>query len=522
MIVRLLTAVSACALFLALPVYAGADVDLTPMEGTPLTNTGGGGPMESADFNSDGFDDLAISSGQPVGGGIRIRLSNGDGGWTEGHTLEQGKATGSVTSDDFDLDGKPDLLVHIPHQTDRYGLSGSFRIYLGDGDGTFTAGQTLTLPGDKILAMPSTSQAFKLNDLNGDGFKDLFLGLLRGQLGIALGQADGTFSPVQTITSFPEIPTGDFEGFSSINTADFNGDGIRDFVFGLAGNLIGESTEENSGFYVMYGNSASGSSFETPQHIPMFSPFGIALSLIPGDFDRDGFDDLILQTGESDGTASRFWLYPGSQSGFATVPVRIADSSETSVGLAGDDFSADGFLDLAWVERSSSGTQANASTLRVATGGTGALWTTQPRTFGLNLAAGQGFAESTEIGDFDGDGYPDLAVNFNSGNCAASSCGVVVLLNRPVPVSSRASFDFGSSQAGSPITLPFTITNTGGAPARLGEVTVTGSQPGKFSLNGSCGLVAPGSACSQEISFDRSTVGTWTSEIRITFRGASE
>ena len=492
------------------------------MDGTPLTGTGAGGPMESVDFNSDGVDDLAISSGKPASGGVRIRMSDGTGGWNARDILEEGKATGAITSGDFNQDDKPDLLVHIPDQTDHYGQSSSFRIYTGHGDGTFSAGQTLGMPNDRVISMASTGQTIHLSDLNGDGIEDLFLALLRGQLGLAVGAPDGTFGPVQVISSFPDVPTGHFEGFSTINTGDFNGDSVRDFVFGLAGNLFGEPTEENSGFYVMYGNSASGSSFETPQRISMLSPFGIAFRLIPGDFGNDGFDDLILHTGRADGTASRFWLYPGSQAGFATIPVEIADSSETSVGLAGADFSSDGFLDLAWVERSPSGSLPNASTLRVAAGLAGAGWTTQPRTFRLNLQANQSYAENTEAGDFNGDDSPDLAVNFDSGNCAGTPCGVVVLLNRPVPVTSRTSFDFGSSQPGGPATLPFTITNSGGAPARLADVTLSGSQPLKFSLNGNCDLIAPGSSCSPAISFDRSVAGTWTGEIRIAFRGASE
>ena len=101
--------------------------------------------VASADFDNDGDKDLAATSygmtgGCCIFGEVSVRLGNGDGTFGSPRFYRVGSGhTGpsAVTSADFDSDGKADLAVSNSASDD-------VSVMLGNGDGTFAAAQNFT------------------------------------------------------------------------------------------------------------------------------------------------------------------------------------------------------------------------------------------------------------------------------------------------------------------------------------------------------------------------------------------
>ncbi len=160
------------------------------------------------DFNRDGKLDL-VSIGQfGSTNQADILLGNGDGTFTQGESYDIGSDPQSVAVADFNGDGKLDLAI-----ADSF--AGSVDILLGNGDGTFRQGPVLpaSFAADIVAA-----------DLNADGRQDLIVltGVYSTTLNIFYGNGDGTF---QKAISFP---AGGHAAAPAVG--DFNGDGRKDIV----------------------------------------------------------------------------------------------------------------------------------------------------------------------------------------------------------------------------------------------------------------------------------------------------
>jgi hypothetical protein len=171
--------------------------------------------MVVGDFNGDGISDLAALD--LSGEFISIFLGNGDGTFTRGSsitisTISAGSPT-SLAIGDFNGDGKLDLAVPI------YGSGGSAAILLGKGDGTFQSA-----PGSPV-PVESWPNRVAVGDFNGDGIADVLVAAqTNGQtMNILLGNGDGTFT--QMATGSAQLPC-----CSNTVVGDFNGDGVTDIL----------------------------------------------------------------------------------------------------------------------------------------------------------------------------------------------------------------------------------------------------------------------------------------------------
>jgi FG-GAP repeat len=245
-------------------------------------------------------------------------------------------------------------------------------------------------------------------DFNGDGFDDLAIGVPledvhtgagiiddAGAVNVLYGSSNGLSAaspprPDQFWTqSTPDVndvsEAGDLFG-DSLSSGDFNGDGFDDLAIGVPSEDVdtGTGTIANAGAVnVLYGSSNGLSATSPPrpdqiwtQSTPNvnggseeFDKFGDSLS--SGDFNGDGFDDLAIGTpfedidtgaGTIDDAGAVNVLY-GSSSGLsATSPPRpdqiwtqstpdVNDVSEAGDlfgdSLSSGDFNGDGFDDLA-------------------------------------------------------------------------------------------------------------------------------------------------------------------------------
>lgn len=189
--------------------------------GTAPYNNGAGTAIVTGDFNNDGILDVVTVDGTPSG--VEVSFFEGLGGGKFSTTpvnspinLSQGTG-GAAFSADFNGDGKLDLAIAADS-----GLSsatGPVVIMLGNGDGTFTMGQNITV---NTASGPGNASAIALADFNGDHIPDIAVSDgYAGYTWIYLGNGDGTFTLSATETS----------GGNSLVAGDFNGDGKQDVAF---------------------------------------------------------------------------------------------------------------------------------------------------------------------------------------------------------------------------------------------------------------------------------------------------
>jgi len=122
--------------------------------------------IEIADFNEDGSPDLAVAN--TAGGGVRVLLGLGNGGFVTQASLASGNSS-AVVAGDLNGDGILDIVTGtITGQN-----TGVAEVYLGQGTGgvgnaTFGPGTTYATPGDVYQALVS--------DLDMDGNADVLIG----------------------------------------------------------------------------------------------------------------------------------------------------------------------------------------------------------------------------------------------------------------------------------------------------------------------------------------------------------
>jgi hypothetical protein len=216
-----------------------------------------------------------------------------DGGWT---TVSGGAGCGAAA--DYNGDGKPDLAVNN---------SSGVAILLGTGkaESPFTAGATMTLSGADCLVT---------GDLNGDGIPDLLVPTATAVVAF-LGNGDGTF----TQASSTPTPT---SGYLALG--DFNHDGKLDFA--TSGNLIALGNGDGT--------------FQTPTPIVSNPPTGGFASIAAGDFNGDGWPDLVLG---ASGDTPLYVLLNNQHGGFNQVP---ATFGQGTLQIVPANLNNDGNLDL--------------------------------------------------------------------------------------------------------------------------------------------------------------------------------
>jgi hypothetical protein len=195
----------------------------------PFPGNGEGISIQLGDFNNDGKLDLLAIDGV---GGLYVLLGNGDGTFqapaiqvaASGFYSCQGFGQPLAIIDDFNGDGRLDIAgCYNAANTSQVG------IFLGNGDGTFQPPTFLTISSASFFSAVS-------GDFNSDGSSDLFVSSYSPstQFSVFLGNGDGTFRSEQLVT-LPGIVQ--YTAESGMASADVNFDGLLDFVIIDAGGL---------------------------------------------------------------------------------------------------------------------------------------------------------------------------------------------------------------------------------------------------------------------------------------------
>jgi FG-GAP-like repeat/FG-GAP repeat len=164
--------------------------------------------VATADFNGDGNLDLVVLNGQSDN--FSVLLGRGDGTFLPAVNYATPPGPIFVTTGDFNGDGKLDIAtISLGDST---GRCECVAIFLGNGDGTFQTVPIITTPTVEPFAIG-------VGYFSSDGHLDLAVAEYFGstdQVEILLGNGDGTFhaGDVYPVCCEP----------SSIAVADFNGD----------------------------------------------------------------------------------------------------------------------------------------------------------------------------------------------------------------------------------------------------------------------------------------------------------
>jgi hypothetical protein len=349
--------------------------------------TGGSTPSSIAvgDFNRDGKLDVAIANTASLN--VTLVLGNGNGTFAPATTVQTFSTSPIfLVAADFNGDGKLDLAV-----ANRF--DGNVYILLGNGSGGFTLQAPIS-----ALDAASVSHSIVVGDFNGDGNLDLVVTNGSGvngagkSLSILLGDGLGGF----TTSSMP-IPG----PAQSIAAADFDRDGKLDLVIADFETVYVLQGHGDGTFQVptkTVGNVNGIGDLQENQ-----SPSFVAV----GDFNRDGIPDLAialandnvgirLGTGDLSET-NNTTTYSGFliDSGDNGVPKRRFGFAGVPQNILVADFNGDGKADVAVNFATSP-----AVAFRLGGGdgslGDGASFATQRGSF------------SAAVGDFDGDGRPDI------------------------------------------------------------------------------------------------------------------
>lgn len=302
-----------------------------------------------ADLNRDGkLDQLVYDSANNM---VAVFLGNGDGRFTAGQTMPVGTNPDAIAVGDFNNDDKLDFAVA------NYG-DGTVSIFLGNGDGTFSAPTT--------IAVGQSPNYISVGDFNNDGNADLIVSSALGS-SVWLGDGKGgfaTFSP-------QNLP----RAISPIRVADINGDGIADLTYVDPDYLI----------FVYIGTGLG--TFNQSATYP--APCGGACKdVIVADFNSDGKPDVAIAGNDS------IQVVLGTGEGNFGGAIKIPDALQPLALFVGD-FNGDGQLDIG--EADANGNIGDPTT---------------------NLFLGNGEGEFSlyewnyenvrAVGDFNGDGLTDL------------------------------------------------------------------------------------------------------------------
>ncbi len=248
--------------------------------------------------------------------------------------------------------------------------------------------------------------------------------------------------------------------------ADFNGDWYADLAIGVPYEDVGSPVVPNAGAVnILYGGHGAGLStrnnrtwsqndagvVDNPETDDRFG-----YSLAVGDFDGDGYYDLAVGMPYEDigpsNSAGAVHIFYGTASGLAATGNRlihqdstdIADTAEADdlfgYALAVGDFNRDGYDDLAvGVPNEDVGSPeiSSAGAVSIIYGSAGGLSSSDQffhqDTVGVEgvVEAGDSFGYALAAGDFDHDGYDDLAVGVpyeDVGNPVISNVGAVNVL----------------------------------------------------------------------------------------------
>jgi len=462
------------------------------------------------DFNNDGYDDLVIGvSNEDLGGGnsgavnviygsasgLHQSLVRGDQFWHQdskgiADTAETNDQFGSsLTIGDFNNDGFDDLAIGVSFETISGNFDGAVNVIYGSASGLHRSlghadqfwHQDSTGIADTAENTDFFGRSLTTGDFNNDMFDDLVIGVAfenlsgndEGAVNVIYGSASGLH---RSLTRGDQFWTQDSKGIADtaesgdnfgadVTVGDFNNDGFDDLAIGVPREddvLIGPDTgavnviygsasglHRNLGRADQFWTQASTGIADTAENSDQFGG-----TLATGDFNNDNFDDLVVGVPREDFTATNaegaVHVIYGSASGLHRSlghgdqfwhqdSKGIADSAELGdqlgAAITTGDFNNDGFDDLAIGAHQEDLSGTNEGAVHVIYGSASGLhrsltrgdqfWTQDSKGIADTAEGFDEFGSTLSSGDFNNDGFDDLAIGVQWENFSGSDEGAV-------------------------------------------------------------------------------------------------
>ena len=351
--------------------------------------------ITNGDFNNDGRPDLAVANFDSHS--VSVLLNSGSGAFLPAQDYAFTGSPSDILSADFNGDGYDDLASVG---------SGIASILIANSNGTFN-------PEVKYESGAGPYNVVS-GDFNGDSYPDLAVSSVYNNIAVLLNNGDGTFADRDDYPAGGEVSL-------FMTVGDYDGDGYDDLAVKNYTTFLaeGQYIEQIS---VLYG--IGDGTFEASQTAFNFRSFldtGSALwqaeitSLVSGDFNNDGKDDIAMTGGGTLELDGRVMILQSTGDGSFAWGIYDVGQSISDFGFCVNDINSDGNLDLVV-------STPRTGSVTVMRGGGDCTFTMSGVFY-----VGIGSMEVTSA-DFNGDGRPDLAV---SGNISPSnaSCEVAVLIN---------------------------------------------------------------------------------------------
>lgn len=314
---------------------------------TPTFNEPLSGAFVLGDFRNTGHLDLvAVGQYENFSGSPYLAFAPGNGDGTFGATqLSRPEgASGLAVVGDFNRDGFLDVATAGNEAPGSYTLR--VTLFLGGGDGTFSAGARMVFGGGGWPA------AFHAADFNGDGNLDLLVWAYVNEVPYhdhalyeLLGKGDGTFQSARKLSDL----------FRPFSVADLNGDNLPDLV--TAKDFINDYPEPTKPEFEIFLCQQDGTFLKAHTYAPFsgITFFPSTNSGVAGgydlfaprlaDFNGDGFIDIAaFQFGEGGYTWVQFLL--GNGDGSFTTVFNSLEFGRVVAPQYTLDWNGDGFADL--------------------------------------------------------------------------------------------------------------------------------------------------------------------------------
>jgi hypothetical protein len=276
---------------------------------------------------------------------------------------------------------------------------------------------------NRLLPTDSPGLARTAGDLNGDGFSDIVLGIPsfsnpesgEGLLEVFAGRGDGPSTyPAWSFTSLYDSSN---LGWSVAAAGDVNGDGLDDIIVGApTWPTLSTPSDVDNGMVFLYLGGLAGVAANPTWYYAGATSDQVGISVCGvGDINGDGYADIAVgahQPGVGNGKVLIFYGHP---TGFAATPdlTLTGPSFDSRFGSAvtGGDFNGDGYADVAvGAPYAEAGAVTDAGAAYLYLGTAAGL-------SGTNAWVGQGGQVGEHFGaalngfaDINADGYTDLVV----------------------------------------------------------------------------------------------------------------
>lgn len=330
------------------------------------------------------------------------------------HKAQVNQSNSVVLHGDLNNDGFEDLITLFRPQSED-GAAGSFSSVLSNGDGTYKAPVTYTFPS------VNGGLPVALADFNGDGKLDLAAPVVgQNRYYLYFGNGDGTFQARVT-----RYLSGVNPQMVTLAAADVNHDNKTDLLL-----LTTTTGEQGSDLQVLFANGDG--TFRTGP-ITHGLPIGDLNSdypekILTGDFDGDGNADIALWVEGGGGYDGSYLVEVLSGNGTGNFTMTYSDATAGGL-LEAADVNGDGISDListATLYCHDPGCNGEQPFLIAFYGATNRqMQYAQIPTDGCPSAQG---GDQIAVGDFNGDGIPDIAFTQDP-NCTQSDGSNVAILS---------------------------------------------------------------------------------------------